>query len=109
LVRQRAVHKFGCHAAVQGGHRARLGSTVCPVVRQSHSGLRPHGNSAQASDRPADDPQGTRATIPTAALAEQFKANDLPRDLPRDQAREYGVSKGATWDAIRRELDLRAP
>lgn len=42
--------------------------------------------------------------IPTAVLAEQFKANDQPRDL----AREYGVSEEAVWDAIRCELDLQA-
>jgi uncharacterized protein (DUF433 family) len=42
--------------------------------------------------------------IPTAVLAEQFKARDLPRDL----AREYGVSEEAVWDAIRCELDLQA-
>lgn len=42
--------------------------------------------------------------IPTAVLAEQFKANDLPRDL----AREYGVSEEAVWDAIRCELALAA-
>ena len=42
--------------------------------------------------------------IPTAVLAEQFKANDLPRDL----AREYGVTEEAVWDAIRCELDLQA-
>ncbi len=39
--------------------------------------------------------------IPTAVLAEQFKANDLPRDL----AREYGVSVEAVSDAIRCELN----
>jgi uncharacterized protein (DUF433 family) len=42
--------------------------------------------------------------IPTAVLAEQFKANDHPRDL----AREYGVEEEAVWDAIRCELDLQA-
>jgi uncharacterized protein (DUF433 family) len=42
--------------------------------------------------------------IPTAVLAEQFKAKDLPRDL----AREYGVSEEAVWDAIRCELELQA-
>lgn len=42
--------------------------------------------------------------VPTAVLAEQFKARDLPRDL----AREYGVSEEAVWDAIRCELDLQA-
>jgi uncharacterized protein (DUF433 family)/transcriptional regulator with XRE-family HTH domain len=42
--------------------------------------------------------------IPTAVLAEQFKANDLPRDL----AREYGVTEEAVWDAIRCELALAA-
>ncbi len=42
--------------------------------------------------------------IPTAVLAEQFKANDLPRDL----AREYGVSEEAVREAIRCELDLQA-
>jgi uncharacterized protein (DUF433 family) len=42
--------------------------------------------------------------IPTAVLAEQFKANDQPRDL----AREYGVEEEAIWDAIRCELDVQA-
>ena len=42
--------------------------------------------------------------IPTAALAEQFKAGDLPQVL----AREYGATEEAIWDAIRCELDLQA-
>lgn len=42
--------------------------------------------------------------IPTAVLAEQFKANDHPRVL----AKEYGVEEEAVWDAIRCELDLQA-
>jgi uncharacterized protein (DUF433 family) len=42
--------------------------------------------------------------IPTAALAEQFKAGDLPPDLAKD----YGASEEAIWDAIRCELDLKA-
>ena len=42
--------------------------------------------------------------IPTAALAEQFKAGDLPAVL----AKEYGASEEAIWDAIRCELDLQA-
>lgn len=42
--------------------------------------------------------------IPTAALAEQFKAGDLPPDLAKD----YGASEEAVWDAIRCELDLKA-
>lgn len=42
--------------------------------------------------------------IPTAVLAEQFKAGDQPKDL----AREYGADEQAVWDAIRCELDLQA-
>lgn len=42
--------------------------------------------------------------IPTAVLAEQFKAGDQPRDL----AKEYGADEQAVWDAIRCELDLQA-
>jgi uncharacterized protein (DUF433 family) len=42
--------------------------------------------------------------IPTAALAEQFKAGDQVPDL----AKEYGASEEAVWDAIRCELDLKA-
>jgi len=42
--------------------------------------------------------------IPTAVLAEQFKAGDPPREL----AREYGADEQAVWDAIRCELDLQA-
>jgi uncharacterized protein (DUF433 family) len=42
--------------------------------------------------------------IPTAVLAEQFKAGDSVSDL----AREYGTKEDAVWDAIRCELDLRA-
>jgi uncharacterized protein (DUF433 family) len=42
--------------------------------------------------------------IPTAVLAEQFKAGDLPADL----ARAYGAKEEAVWDAIRCELELAA-
>lgn len=42
--------------------------------------------------------------IPTAVLAEQFKAGDQPGDL----AKEYGADEQAVWDAIRCELDLQA-
>jgi uncharacterized protein (DUF433 family) len=42
--------------------------------------------------------------IPTAVLAEQFKAGDPVPLL----AREYGADEEAVWDAIRCELDLRA-
>ena len=42
--------------------------------------------------------------IPTAALAEQFKAGDPVPLL----AKEYGASEEAVWDAIRCELDLKA-
>lgn len=42
--------------------------------------------------------------IPTAVLAEQFKAGDQPKEL----AREYGADEQAVWDAIRCELDLQA-
>lgn len=41
--------------------------------------------------------------IPTAVLAEQFKAGDQPADL----AREYRADEQAVWDAIRCELDLQ--
>lgn len=42
--------------------------------------------------------------IPTAVLAEQFKAGDQPKDL----AKAYGAEEQAVWDAIRCELDLEA-
>ena len=42
--------------------------------------------------------------IPTAVLAERFKAGDQPPDLARD----YGASEEAIWDAIRCEVDLKA-
>jgi uncharacterized protein (DUF433 family) len=42
--------------------------------------------------------------IPTAVLAEQFKAGD-PIPL---LAKEYGADEEAVWDAIRCELDLEA-
>ena len=42
--------------------------------------------------------------IPTAVLAEQFKAGDAVPDL----AREYGAEEEAVWDAIRCELALEA-
>jgi uncharacterized protein (DUF433 family) len=42
-------------------------------------------------------------SIPTAVLAEQFKAGDLPSDL----AKEYGAEEEAVWDAIRCELDRK--
>lgn len=42
--------------------------------------------------------------IPTAVLAEQFKAGDPVPVL----AREYGADEEAVWDAIRCELDLEA-
>jgi len=42
--------------------------------------------------------------IPTAVLAEQFKAGDLPADL----AKAYGANEEAVWDAIRCELELAA-
>ena len=42
--------------------------------------------------------------IPTAVLAEQFKAGDPVPAL----AKEYGASEEAVWDAIRCELDLKA-
>lgn len=42
--------------------------------------------------------------IPTAVLAEQFKAGDLPANL----AKEYGANEEAVWDAIRCELDHKA-
>ncbi|MFM9968213.1 MAG: DUF433 domain-containing protein [Burkholderiales bacterium] len=42
--------------------------------------------------------------IPTAVLAEQFKAGDPVPTL----AKEYGASEEAVWDAIRCELDLKA-
>lgn len=41
--------------------------------------------------------------IPTAVLAEQFKAGDQVPALARD----YGASEEAVWDAIRCELDLK--
>jgi hypothetical protein len=40
--------------------------------------------------------------IPTAVLAEQFKAGDPVPEL----AKEYGASEEAVWDAIRCELEL---
>jgi uncharacterized protein (DUF433 family) len=42
--------------------------------------------------------------IPTAVLAEQFKAGD---SVPR-LAKEYGADEEAVWDAIRCELELEA-
>lgn len=42
--------------------------------------------------------------IPTAVLAEQFKAGDPVPVL----AKEYGASEEAVWDAIRCELELKA-
>ena len=42
--------------------------------------------------------------IPTAALAEQFKAGDSVHTL----AKEYGADEEAVWDAIRCELALEA-
>jgi uncharacterized protein (DUF433 family) len=42
--------------------------------------------------------------IPTAVLAEQFKAGDPVLVL----AKEYGADEEAVWDAIRCELDLEA-
>lgn len=42
--------------------------------------------------------------IPTAVLAEQFKAGDPVRVL----AKEYGAEEEAVWDAIRCELELEA-
>ena len=42
--------------------------------------------------------------IPTAVLAEQFKAGDTVPVLAKD----YGASEEAVWDAIRCELDLKA-
>ena len=42
--------------------------------------------------------------IPTAVLAEQFKAGDLPADL----AKAYSANEEAVWDAIRCELELAA-
>ncbi|MGV3626714.1 MAG: DUF433 domain-containing protein [Betaproteobacteria bacterium] len=42
--------------------------------------------------------------IPTAVLAEQFKAGDQPAEL----AKAYGAEEQAVWDAIRCELDLEA-
>ena len=42
--------------------------------------------------------------IPTAVLAERFKAGDQPPDLAKD----YGASEEAIWDAIRCEVDLKA-
>jgi uncharacterized protein (DUF433 family) len=42
--------------------------------------------------------------IPTAVLAEQFKAGDVPADL----AKEYGANEEAVLDAIRCELDRKA-
>lgn len=42
--------------------------------------------------------------IPTAVLAEQFKAGDTVPVL----AKEYGADEEAVWDAIRCELDLKA-
>lgn len=42
--------------------------------------------------------------IPTAVLAEQFKAGD---PVPR-LAKEYGADEEAVWDAIRCELELEA-
>ena len=42
--------------------------------------------------------------IPTAVLAEQFKAGDTVPVL----AKEYGADEEAVWDAIRCELDRKA-
>lgn len=42
--------------------------------------------------------------IPTAVLAERFKAGDQPPDLAKD----YGASEEAIWDAIRCKVDLKA-
>jgi len=42
--------------------------------------------------------------IPTAILAERFKAGDQPAELAKD----YGASEEAIWDAIRCELNLKA-
>lgn len=42
--------------------------------------------------------------IPTAVLAERFKAGDQVPALAKD----YGASEEAVWDAIRCELDLKA-
>ena len=42
--------------------------------------------------------------IPTAVLAERFKAGDQPPDLAKD----YGASEEAIWDAIRCEVELKA-
>lgn len=42
--------------------------------------------------------------IPTAVLAERFKAGDQPPDLAKD----YGASEEAIWDAIRCEVDRKA-
>lgn len=44
----------------------------------------------------------TGTAIPTAVLAEQFKAGDLPMEL----AKAYGANEEAVWDAIRCELQL---
>lgn len=41
--------------------------------------------------------------IPTAVLAEQFKAGDPPAAL----AKEYGADEEAVWEAIRCELEFR--
>jgi uncharacterized protein (DUF433 family) len=42
--------------------------------------------------------------IPTAVLAERFKAGDQPPDLAKD----YDASEEAIWDAIRCEVELKA-
>jgi uncharacterized protein (DUF433 family) len=42
--------------------------------------------------------------IPTAVLAEQFKAGDSVQLL----AKEYRAEEEAIWDAIRCELELKA-
>ena len=42
--------------------------------------------------------------IPTAVLAERFKAGEQASDLAKD----YGATEEAIWDAIRCELDLKA-
>ncbi len=42
--------------------------------------------------------------IPTAVLAERFKAGEQPSELAKD----YGASEEAIWDAIRCELDHKA-
>jgi uncharacterized protein (DUF433 family) len=50
-----------------------------------------------------DRPVIAGTAIPTAVLAEQFKAGDAVPVL----AKEYGATEEAVWDAIRCELDLQ--